>query len=281
MFKSELKKIPIIVLGNTLSAFAVAFFIQPAGLLAGGCTGIGLVLNSMFGIPVAAGLWAASIAFFLIGYISLGRSFAIKTLIGSITYPLAFNILSVVAERTGAPTEDILLSVVFAAAINGVGVGLLLRSGASSGGTDAIAAVLKKKFDIAPSISLNLLDGIILCLQMPFSKMDHILYSLIMLFIASNIIDRIIVFGSDKIQVQIHSEKYTEINELILNRMMRGSTLVHIQGGYTGKETFAVQTVITRRELFNLRSMILATDPQAFIVINPVSEVSGRGFTMS
>lgn len=279
MFKEELKKIPVIVLGNMLSATAVAFFIQPAGMLAGGCTGISLVLNSMFGIPVSLGLWAASIAFFLIGYMSLGKSFAIKTLIGSVTYPLAYNIMSIISDKVGAPTEDILLCAVFAAAINGLGMGLLLRSGASSGGTDALAAVFKKKFDIAPSLSLNLLDGIILCLQMPFAKMDHILYSLIFIFICSSIIDKVIVFGSDKIQVQIYSEKYAEINDLILNKMIRGSTLVHIQGGYTGKETFAVQTVVTRRELFNLRSMILAADPQAFIVINPVSEVNGRGFT--
>lgn len=89
------------------------------------------------------------------------------------------------------------------------------------------------------------------------------------------------IFGTGKIQIQIHSKEHDAINQMILRTMKRGSTMYHVQGGYTGEETMVISTVIPKRSLFAMRERILAIDPKAFVVVTPISEVNGRGFTMN
>ena len=275
-----IKKLPLILLGNVLTALSVAYFMQPAGLLVGGSTGIGMVLSYMTSLPVSVGIWGASLGFLVLGYIALGKAFALNTLISSIAYPLSFSLASWLFTVTGPITDDIFLCMAFAGIVNGIGVGILLRVGASSGGTDVAAAVVNSKLNIPVSVTLNVIDCVLLCLQMPFSSIERILYSILFVAVYSIFTGKMAILGEGKIEVQICSERYDEINAVILSRLDHGSTLVHIKGGYTGEETYAVQTVVTKRDLFRVRDAVLEIDPQAFIVINSVSDVNGCGFTL-
>lgn len=279
--KAIFKKILVIIFGCFLCALGVSYFVTPAGLLAAGCTGIGIVLNHYTGLSVSVGLWAASIVFFLWGVLALGTEFALTTLVGTISYPLSYNVTSWLVARTGPVTDDIFLCMVFAGICFGVGVGMIMRIGASTGASDVPALILYRKFGIPISVTLNVIDGLILCLQMPFTEPRRILYGLLYVLVYSVLIGKVVLFGQDKIQIQIHSAMYEQINQIILQDLKHGSTLFHIQGGYGRQETFAIQTVVTKRELFRVREAALKIDPQAFLVINPVSDVNGRGFTLS
>ena len=279
--KTTVKKTPVIFLGCFFCALGISYFVQPAGLLAGGCTGIGIVLNHFTGFPVSAGIWSASIVFFLWGYLALGKEFALNTLMGSICYPLSYNICSWLVNQTGIITDDIFLCMIFAGICSGIGIGIILRIGASDGATNVPAVILNRKFGIPVSISINVIDGLILCLQVAFSEPRKILYGFLYVMVYSVLTGKVIVYGQDKILIQIVSEQYEEINRVILQQLDHGSTLIHIQGGYGRNESLAIQTVVTKRELFRIREATLKIDPQAFLVINPVSEVNGRGFTLS
>lgn len=279
--KTVFRNVPAVFIGCFFCALSASYFVAPAGLLAGGCTGIGLALNGFCGLSVSAGIWCASIFFFLLGLFVLGREYAMNILVGSLGYPLCFSLTSAMVAATGVLTDDIFLCVVFGGLCNALGAGIILRVGASMGATDVPAMILSRRFGISISASLYAFDALILCLQMPFSEPRRILYGLLFVMIYSVLAGKVILLGQDKLQIQIHSPRYEEISTAILKTLDRGCTLVHIQGGYTREESFAVQTVVTKRQLFRVRETALRIDPQAFLIINPVSDVNGRGFTLS
>lgn len=279
--QSTIKKAPVIFLGSLLCAIGASYCVMPADLLAGGTTGIGIIVNRLTGCPISAAIWITSLSFFIWGRLALGREFAMNTMIGSLSYPICYSLTSRLIARTGIYTDDIFLCMVFAGVFTGVGLGIILRIGASTGATDVPAVILHQKWGISSSLTLNVIDALILCLQIPFSSAEGILYGLLYICIYSVLIDKVIVFGQDKIQIQVISSMYEEINHAILQELDHGSTLIHMEGGYKRSESYIVQTVITKRDLFRVREAILQIDPQAFVVINPVSEVDGRGFTLS
>ena len=271
----------LIILGNMICALGVVYFLVPAGLIAGGATGISLALHNYFGLPTSAMLWVITFLFFALGFLLLGKTFALSTLLSSIAYPLFFNLAEMLIKVTGQPTDDILLCMIFASLIVGIGVGILIRSGASSGGSDVIAIVLNRKTGISLAVGTYAIEGVILLIQFPYSEAEQILYGILYIILYTIIFNKIIVFGAEMIQISIYSPKYEEINQAILTRFERGSTLFHIGGGYRRQEGYALETVIPRRALFHLREAVLKIDPHAFIVITPVAAVNGRGFTLN
>ncbi len=274
------KNILWIILGNFICALGVVYFLVPAGLIAGGATGISLALHQYLGIPTSVGLWGVTFLFFGVGFLLLGKKFALSTLLSSVAYPLSFNLVELLAEKTGLPTDDILLCMIFASLIVGIGVGILIRAGASTGGSDVIAIALNRRTGLSLSVATYAIEGVIPLIQFPYSKAEQILYGILYVILYTIIFNRIIVFGAEMIQISIYSSKYEEINQVILTRFERGSTLFHVEGGYRRQEGYALETVIPRRALFHLREAVLKIDPQAFIVITPVAEVNGRGFTL-
>ena len=276
-----LKNLVLILLGNLLLAFDVAFFVVPSGLISGGVTGLSLAASRAFPLPLEVCIWGFTILFFLLGLLFLGKSFALSTLFSSVAYPLFFSVFNSIAAARPPLTGDIVLNTAFAGLLFGVGIGLILRTGASSGGADVLAMILNKRFGWSVSHMVYLIEAVILLLQIPFSTVDRILYGLIFVLIYSVLLEKVMLFGQDKIQIMVYSAFYEEINRMILTSMDKGSTLFSAKGGYTGEETWVVQTVIPKRSLFSMREKILAIDPKAFVVINPVSEVNGRGFTLN
>lgn len=275
------KNILLILLGNLLIAFGVAAFLVPSGLISGGVTGLSLVVSKAFSLPLPVCVWCASILFFLAGFLALGKRFALSTLVSSVAYPLFFHLTTLMFQRLGPPTEDIVLCAAFAGICLGLGIGMVLRGGASTGGTDVIAMMLNKRFGLSLTPVMYLIDGVILCLQIPFSRVDQVLYGLLVALIYTYLTGKVMVFGQDKIQIMIYSAMQEEINRLLLSDFDKGSTLFPIRGGYSGREGYAIQSVIPKRSLFAVREAVLRIDPQAFVVINPVSEVNGRGFTLN
>lgn len=276
-----LKKLILILMGNLLLAFDVSHFVVPSGLISGGVTGLSLAATHAFPIPLDVCIWAFTLLFFLLGFLFLGKSFALSTLVSSVAYPLFFSVFNAIAKSHPPLSEDIVLNTAYAGLLFGIGVGLILRTGSSSGGADVLAMILNKRHGLSVSHMIYLTEAIILLLQIPFSTMDRILYGLIFVLIYSVLLEKVMLFGTDKIQIMIYSNAYEEINRMILTNMDKGSTLFPAKGGYTGEETWVVETVIPKRSLFSMREKILAIDPKAFVVINPVSEVSGRGFTLN
>lgn len=276
-----MKKTAGVLFGTFCIAAAIAYFIMPAGMVSGGVTGWALALHHFFGLPVSLGVSIFNLALFLLGFLAFGRSFALNTLVASAAYPLFLAVTEGAARRTGTPTEDIFLCMVFGGILFGLGAGMILRQGASSGGTDILALVVHKKWGVSLSVTLYALDALSVCTQCAFSSAEQVLYGLVFIFLYTLVIERIMMQGKSSLRLEVISQQWEEINRLILHQFDKGSTLLPIEGGYTGEQRRAVQTVVHQRDLFRLKEAILAVDPCAFIVISQVKEVNGRGFTLN
>ena len=160
------------------------------------------------------------------------------------------------------------------------GVGIVLRVGASTGGLDIPAIILNKKRGIPIAIILYTIDISILLSQMIFSNIEQILYGIIIVLITTMVINKVIVYGKNDFMVTIISEKYLEISENIHNKIDRGTTFIDIQTGYKKNNQQAVMSVISKRELHSLNKLVQEIDPKAFIIINQVNQVKGRGFSL-
>lgn len=276
----SIQKIIMILLGNLLYSFAIAFFILPSGLITGGTTGIALFVNYLTGLDISLFVLIFNIVMFIAGLIILGKTFALSTVLSSIAYPFMLSFAQWLNRLTGDLTHDLILCTIFGGLLIGIGIGIVIRAGASTGGMDIPPLVLNKKFGINVSVSLYAFDFTILILQMFFSGREQILYGILLVCIYTFALEKVLIMGKNKTQVEIISEKYKEINDLIITRFDRGTTIYQATGGFTGNEAHAVLTVINKRELFAIQEAVMKLDPAAFIIISQVNEVKGRGFTL-
>ena len=219
------------------------------------------------------------IAMLLLGLLLLGKQFAITTVISTFAYPLSLRVL----ERLLGDmvlTQDVFLNVLFSGLGIGLSLSIIIRAGASSGGMDIPPLILERYLKIPVSVSLYVFDFCILLVQIPYNSMDMALYGIALVLIYTVVLDRLILSGTSKTEVKVVSLKADEIRERILSELDRGVTIIHAQGGYLKNDTELVFSVISNRELPRLEKLIRETDPESFVVVSRVSEVSGRGFSM-
>lgn len=281
-----LKYFAIIVLGNSLYAFGVRAFIEPSGLITGGCTGISLFLSRTLHIsfipdnmllPIISFILNA--IFFFIGLIFIGKKFALTTLASTIIFPIVTAILGLV-DLSVFYLDDIWLNVICAGVIIGVGLGFIVRSGASTGGMDIPAILINRKVKfISIGTALIFFDCVAMIVQIPTAGFENFIFGAILAVIYSGSIDKVILFGKTKIQMLIISKHQVEIQQMIMTEFDRGVTLMHSQTGYLKEEIETILTVVDMRELAKVKDRVTEIDPDAFLVINKVNEVAGRGFT--
>ena len=229
----SIQKIIMILLGNLLYSFAIAFFILPSGLITGGTTGIALFVNYLTGLDISLFVLIFNIVMFIAGLIILGKTFALSTVLSSIAYPFMLSFAQWLNRLTGDLTHDLILCTIFGGLLIGIGIGIVIRAGASTGGMDIPPLVLNKKFGINVSVSLYAFDFTILILQMFFSGREQILYGILLVCIYTFALEKVLIMGKSKTQVEIISEKYKEINDLIITRFDRGTTIYQATGGFT------------------------------------------------
>lgn len=275
----NLKKIATVLAGNTVYALAVSLFILPNGLITGGTTGLALVAHAKLGIPIALFIGVFNIVMFVAGAFVLGKAFALTTMISTFYYPF---ILGVFERLSGnmALTQDRMLATVFSGLLIGAGIGMVIRAGASTGGMDIPPLILNKKWNLSISQTMSVFDCLILLSQMIFSSMEQILYGILLVLLYTMVLDKVLMTGRNQMQVKVISKKYDQISQEIQRRMDRGTTLLASEGGHLRESSFAVLTVISGRQLPKLNELVLGIDPNAFMIINQVTEVRGRGFTL-
>ncbi|MFR4479126.1 MAG: YitT family protein [Fusobacterium sp.] len=274
-----MKNFLFIILGNLIFALGIAVFVIPNGLILGGSTGLALSVQHFLGIDITITVAIINIVTFLAGLFILGKKFAATTLISTFIFPIFLNYFKDI-ERFKNITSDLLLASIFTALLVGTGVGIVLRVGASTGGLDIPAIILNKKKGIPIAVVLYAIDISILLSQMIFSNTEQILYGIIIVLITTMVINKVIIYGKNDFMVTIISEKYLEISENIHNKIDRGTTFIDIQTGYKKNTQQAVMSVISKRELHSLNKLVQEIDSKAFIIINQVNQVKGRGFSL-
>lgn len=275
----DIKKIFFVLLGNTIYAAGLVAFVLPTGLITGGTTGLGLIANHYFGLPIEIFAAVFNVIMFVLAILVLGKSFALTSLISTFYFPV---ILGVVQKIQGLQdlTDDPMLCTIFAGVSIGVGIGMVIKAGASTGGMDIPPLIFNKKMGLPVSVGLYVFDFAILIGQMLFRDKEKSLYGILLVMIYTVLVDKVLLMGKTQMQVKIMSKQYREINEMIHKKLDRGTTLYKTESGYLHEDGFSVMTVVSNRELPKLNELVMEIDDKAFMVISQVSEVKGRGFTL-
>ena len=268
----------MVIGGNMLYALTVKLFLLPANLISCGTNGIALVMNHYLHIPMTLFIFLFNTLMLSIGWMVLGRKFAMTTVISSVLYPVLLEALNRILGDV-AVTDNILLNTLFAGLGLGISLGIVMRAGASTGGMDIPPLILKKRFGIPVSASLWVFDFCILLTQMFFHKAEDLLYGIVLLLTISTALNKVMLLGTSRTEVKIISEKSTEIRDAILSRVDRGVTMLHGAGGYSGNETEVIMSVISNYELPKIEQLARSIDPACFMIVSQVTEVWGRGFT--
>ena len=268
-----------VVLGNFLYALAVKLFLIPVGLVTGGTTGIALVVNYLLDVPVSGVVLVVNVALLILGWLVLGRSFALTTLASTFLYPLFLELCDRVLGEY-VLTQDILLCTVFTGLSIGISLGIVIRAGASTGGMDIPPLVLNRLLRIPVSASMYGFDFCILVLQMMFRPVENVLYGILLVIIYTVVLDKMLVIGKSRTELKIVSTCPQQISNAILTQIDRGVTLLDAEGGYLHGKTQLVFSVISNRQLLKVERLVHQIDPSCFMVVNRVSEVRGRGFSI-
>ena len=269
-----------ILLGNAVLAFAIAAFTVPHGLIMGGVTGISLFLGRFLDLDVAVIVLILNLLALVLGLVVLGRTFLLATVGSSLLYPLLLDLTQKI-PGIGALTDDPLLASLLAGGLIGIAVGLVMRVGASTGGTDVLNLVLHKWFHLPVSVFVYLTDFTILGGQALFSQPEQILYGVVLLVVETFTLNRVMLLGQPQVQVYANSERYEELRKKLLVELQAGVTMVMIETGCAGQRQEGVLCVIPPRKLFAAKELIHAVDPDAFITVTRIQEVRGQGFSMA
>ena len=268
-----------ILFGNALYSLAVALFLEPAGLITGGATGIALAIGRLTGLPISGLLLFINLAMLVWGWAVLGRAFALNTLASSVLSPAFLGLFEgLLAGRV--LTEDIFLCTVFSGLGIGVALGLVIRSGASTGGLDIPPLVLNKWFKLPVSATMLTFDIAVLLMQAVFSPVQQVLYGVVMVLIHTIVMDKMLMLGASRTEVKIVSSQSDAICAAILAQLDRGVTILHGEGGYTREPSAVLLSIVSNRELPRLEKLAHSIDPTCFLIVSHVTEVSGRGFSL-
>jgi uncharacterized membrane-anchored protein YitT (DUF2179 family) len=269
----------LIIVGTFSLAVGMVFFIAPYKFVPGGVYGISIVIHHLLGTPIGLVSLCMDIPLFLIGMRILGSKFAIKTFVGVVLTAVFVDTLGQIWGNQPLVEDDALLSGIFGGVLVGVGLGLVFRAKATSGGTDIVAMILSKYTHLPMGQALIYVDSaVVLVGLIAFRDWRIPLYSWLIIFITGKVIDMVVEGISAHKVVIIISDKYEEIGEKILFNMERGGTYLKAQGMYGGVEKRVIYTNISRRELPILLAHIREIDPAAFVSVIDAHDVLGDGF---
>jgi uncharacterized membrane-anchored protein YitT (DUF2179 family) len=261
----------LIALGSALCALAVNGILVPRQFLSGGFTGLALIIHYLSpALPLGALYFVLNIPNFAFGWKFVGRRFFLYSVVGMVIFSAAIQTVQI-----ALPVYDQLLSALLAGIIVGVGSGIILKSLGSAGGTDILSVILLKIFSVRLGTTILAFNAVILVASALLFSLEKALYTLIYLYIASSMVNLVVMGLNQRKAVYIISPKWKEISQRIMEEIQRGVTIIKGQGGFTGQEEQILYTVITFRELSRLKQMIRREDPEAFVVVSETLEVMG------
>ncbi len=293
-----------IVLGSMLFAIGDVMFVNPYLMAPGGTYGLANVLNTVWPWKISFYAICMDIPLLLIGTWVLGPKFGIKTIVSTILI-FAFTFLIEMywgyapvihdGQIMQSPVEglsmvqiphdggyfipDYFLNTVLAGIIYGLSIGLIFKSGATSGGSDIISMILHKYTKISLGTLVLIVDSIItLTTLLAFGDVRLPIYSIILIFIESKVIDIVVEGIKSYKTVFIVTDKYEEIHQIIINNLERGGTCIKGIGMYSGKERNFIYTSVSRREFTHMKELVYDVDPNAFINVIDSNEILGEGF---
>ncbi len=267
-----------LVLGNIIVSMGVKYFYIPNDLMVGGATGVALILYRVLSVDTALTIFAMNLVLMITGAIIVGRQFLVYTALSSMLYPLFLKALDLLPWAP-PEIEDTMVRITCAGILLGVGIGLVIRGGGSTGGSDELGIIVNKLTGLPVTTVITVFDVGVLLVSFLFIDMQNVIYSIVALLIEMLVMNRVLLIGQSQTQLFIVSSQPDKVRQALLTDANAGVTRVKIQTGYLGEETDALLCVIPKRKLHRTEEYIHRIDPRAFITITEINEVRGNGFS--
>ena len=273
----------MIVAGSLCYAVAIGMFSAPNDIAPGGLTGIATLLNYLVDwIPIGTATILMNVPLIITSWFVLSKHMVVRTLWGIVVSSVLTDALTPYIGGLFLVSEgrNPLLVCIFGGALLGLGVGLIMRRGGTTGGSEVISRLLEKKY---PHMSVGTLilgvDAVVITLSaVVYGRVEQALYAVVFVFVGSQIIDRVVYGGRSGKMVMILSKKQPQITEAIMTKVNRGVTLLKSQGGYSGQDQNTMLVAVRKDEVFRLRKTVFDIDPDAFLMMLTTDEVRGLGF---
>lgn len=266
----------LVIIGASLVGFGYNMFLLPAKLAAGGISGVSTILFEMYELSPALVQTVINLPIFVIGWITLGKDFSGKSLVGTFWVPF---IIWLTSDLSFAITNPF-LGAVYGGVILGTGLGIVYKGSGSTGGTAAIAQIVKKFTGLSSGYSQLIVDGIVVISSLVVFNLELTLFALICIYITSKVIDFVQLRTSAAKLVLIITEEEDKIEGIIRTKIDRGLTKVRSIGGYTNGDKTMILCVAERVEAVYLKKMLQQEDPSSFVIFLNASEIMGRGFSL-
>ncbi len=299
---TTLKNTLLVIAGTLVLSFGVGMFLIPFDLVTGGMSGVGVIIHRVLEPVPFFGTLTADVyisflntVFFFIGWLVLGRSFAAKTLVSAIVYPIGLRLFTALSSsdlfggffNLASPYYaeyseiTVLLATVFSGAIIGAGVSLTFNGGGSTGGIDIIALIITRRFKkLKNSTVLLCIDTVVIISGMfVIGNLALSLLGIISALICSITIDKIFIGETGALIAQVISEKHKEINEAVIQRLRRTTTAIGVVGGYSGKEKTMLTITFRMAQYAEFTAILNEIDKNAFVTVHRAHEINGEGWT--
>lgn len=280
MKRKHMFDVSVITLGIFFMAAGFYYFMVPYNLITGGVGGVAIVIQEVYQVNVLILVYVFNLSFLALGLVVYGTSFFMKTILGSLLYPVALTIFAALElELKLLPvTDDLLLAVIFSAVLMGGGFGLVIRHGGTTGGADIPIKILYDFFKIPFSKAVYIIDGSIVLLGTLVFGLEIGMYSVVAVFLIGFISDYVVTGGTKTISINIITDHAEAVKELIYQRTERGVSMVPITGGYSKSNKTMLLCVAFKKEYYQVIQAVHEIDKKAFVFVNTSSEVLGEGF---
>ena len=273
--KGKVKRYIEFVFGCLLVALAFNLFYAPNEIVAGGVSGISIILKHVFGFNQSYVILIGNILLLILSYFVLGKETTKMSILGSILFPIFVNLTQGLSTYVSFQQSELLLVAIFGGLLQGTGAGLIFRAGFSTGGTDILDMIVSRKLKMSMGSSILFVEGIIVASGFFVFGFNRLIYAIIVLYLISLATDRVLLGISDSKAFYIITEKDKKVKDFILKEMKHGVTVFEATGGYDNEEKNVLMCVIPTKEYYVLKEGIHAIDKNAFFVVTDSYQVIG------
>ncbi|MDD5887972.1 MAG: YitT family protein [bacterium] len=273
--KARTKRLISFILGSFIIAISYNLFLAPNNLVAGGVSGIAIILKGLFGFDDFIVILVSNIILLIMSYFLLGKEKTKASVLGSLFFPICVKLTASIGQIIDIDTSQILISAVFGGVVYGIGIGMIFKAGFTSGGTDILNQIFNKYFKMSIGKSMLCTDGVITLLSAFVFGTNKLMYSIIVLYIISMMSDRVILGVSDSKAFYIITDEDKAIKEYILKYLNHGVTVFNAKGGYAKEKQNVLMCVLPTKDYYRLKEGIMEIDPEAFFVVTDAYEVFG------
>jgi uncharacterized membrane-anchored protein YitT (DUF2179 family) len=267
----------LIALGALVSAAGFEFLLYPNDIVVGGVTGVSMIINKLTGLPIGVLTIAMNVPLFAVAWKKFGLKFIIDSLVGMVLSSVFIDLL---AMQHISLTDDLLLACIIGGVIKGVGFGVIYWEGATTGGSDILAKLVRSRYPYINfgTITLMLDATVMVAFAVIFSNYEAAMYGVIAMFVTSRVVD-VVLYGINTSNVcYIVSDKSDQVTQALTSTLGRGVTILHGEGAYTHREKQVLMCVVKRSESVEVRKLVKNMDEDAFLIVTDAKNVFGRGF---